>query len=301
MILCPRCGGELTPEQWRCVECRFSPPQSDGIIDLLGDGGLAGAFDLDDAESLEYIEESSFWFRARNRLIEWVLSEQAQTATSLLEIGCGNGFVLAALEGARPDLALSGAELGRNGLTIARKRLERTTLYQFDARSTPFQSAFDVVCALDVVEHIDEDVAVLDQMRQAVVPGGLIVVTVPQHQSLWSPADDYAGHKRRYSRSELMSKMKSVGLAPTLVTSFGSAALPLMMLSRFRERHARTTFDPMREHREAHRADAVLDALYNVDLALIRRGRSLPAGGSLLVVARALGSVPTNAPSGAKP
>jgi SAM-dependent methyltransferase len=186
-----------------------------------------------------------------------------------------------------PELELSGGELGPHGLRVARQRLADAFLYELDARALPFRGEFDVVCAFDVLEHIDEDVAVMEEMRLAGKPGALILLSVPQHRRLWSAADDYAGHKRRYSRSELLGKLASAGLAPELVTSFASAVLPLMVASRIRTRLARSTYDPTMEHRQAERTDALLSRLMSIDLRLIRAGRSLPAGGSLFVAARA--------------
>ena len=76
-----------------------------------------------------------------------------------------------------------------------------------DARRIPYEAEFDVIGAFDVIEHIYEDAAVLQQMHRAVRPGGGIIVTVPQHRFLWSKQDEFSCHFRRYTRGELMSKV----------------------------------------------------------------------------------------------
>jgi SAM-dependent methyltransferase len=283
---CASCGAGLDPDSWRCSSCGAAPREVDGIQAFLSDADTDGAFSGADYANLERIESASFWFRARNELIKWALRDRFPGARRLLEVGCGTGYVLAGLESGFPELELSGSELSLEALRIARDRLERASLYQFDARAIPFRDEFDVVCAFDVLEHIEQDEAVLKEMHAAANAGGGLLITVPQHQWLWSAPDEYAGHVRRYTRGELLSKVQAAGFSEVLVTSFATAVLPLMAASRLRSRLARSHYEPTAEHLQAQRVDAMLDRLMRIDLALIRRGRSLPVGGSLLVAAR---------------
>jgi ubiquinone/menaquinone biosynthesis C-methylase UbiE len=284
---CASCGAGLEPDSWRCSSCGAAPREVDGIQAFLSDADTDGAFSGTDYSNLEQIESASFWFRARNELIQWALRDRFPGARRLLEVGCGTGYVLAGLERAFPELELSGSELSLDALRIARDRLERASLYQFDARAIPFRDEFDVVCAFDVLEHIEQDDAVLKEMRAAAGDGGGLLITVPQHRWLWSASDEYGGHQRRYSRGELLGKLRAAGFKEVLVTSFATAVLPLMAASRLRSRLWAANYDPTEEHVEAQRVDAVLDRLMRIDLALIRRRRSLRVGGSLLVAAKA--------------
>ena len=109
-----------------------------------------------------------------------------------------------------------------------------------DARKVPFQGEFDVIGAFDVIEHIDEDEDVLREMYSAIKPGGGIILTVPQHDWLWSETDVYAHHKRRYSRKELRSKVERAGFRVEYMTSFVSVLLPALMISRYRIKRAGT-------------------------------------------------------------
>src|SRR5207253_1625050 len=92
-------------------------------------------------------------------------------------------------------------------------------------------------------------------------------------------------HRRRYSRRELTAKTRAAGLELARVTSFVTLLLPLMAASRVLQRH-RTAFDPASEFRTARRLTAPLAGAMRAEEALIRRGLSLPTGGSLLAVAR---------------
>lgn len=241
---------------------------------------------------LETIEDGSFWFRARSRLIVWAIHTYFPQARRYLEVGCGTGYVLRAVRDAFPQMHVEGSELYEEGLAIARRRLPDVPLHQLDARSSPFRDAFDVVGSYDVLEHIDEDEVVLEQLCATIWPGGGLVLTVPQHRWLWGPADEAGHHRRRYGRAELVSKVRRAGLEVVRVTSFVTLPLPAMAASRLADRVSRKNYDPTRELRAPPFVDASLERAMNVERGLIRRGVSLPAGGSLLLVARRPGGRP---------
>ena len=235
-------------------------------------------------ELLASLEPDSFWFRSRNRLVVQLLRRHFPTATRLLEIGCGTGFVLAGIRNAMPQLTVAGSELYTAGLDFAADRLPGVELYQMDCRRVPFDSEFDVVCLLDVLEHVEEDERALDETFRSVRPGGGVIISVPQHPRLWSAGDDFAHHKRRYRRHELEAKLRTAGFRLVQVTSFVAFLLPLMALARALERD-RGTYDPMSEYRIPRFLNRAFEGALEVERWLISRHLSLPAGGSLIAVA----------------
>ena len=245
---------------------------------------LPGGFKREYFEELASLEERNFWFRARNQVIAWAVATYFPKARSFFEVGCGTGFVLSSLARSLPDLELYGSELFAEGLLFAARRLPRATLLQMDARAIALAESVDVIGAFDVLEHIREDECVLREMLHAVRPGGGVVITVPQHQFLWSRQDECAHHVRRYSAAELRSKLLAAGFAVAKMTSFVSLLLPAMFLSRIKKQRA-ATFDPMDELKIGRLTNAVLAGVLSIELSLIRRGVSFPAGGSLLAVA----------------
>lgn len=279
---CTICSGEA-PDDWLCTACRARAVDSYLVVSE----EIAGAepsYAVDIFEELASLEERSFWFRNRNRLLVWALQRFFPEARRLLEIGCGSGFVLAALRDTVPEMEIVGAELYTGGLTVARRRLPGVPLFRADARALQIEGVFDVVGAFDVIEHIDDDEGALARMERAVTPGGGLLLTVPQHRWLWSAADDFGAHQRRYSRGELVGKVEAAGFQPLFVTSFVSLLLPLMAIDRLRPRAAE--YDFRREFRRAPWLDRILDRVLALEQTVIRRGVSLPWGGSLLLVAR---------------
>jgi len=234
-------------------------------------------------------EPHSFWFRARSRLIVWALRTHFPEARSMLEVGCGTGFVLASVHEALPALRLVGSELLAEGLAIARRRLpDDVELVELDARAMPYEDEFDVVGAFDVLEHVSEDEEVLAGMRRAVRANGGIVVTVPQHPRLWSAGDTFAHHVRRYTRRELTEKVERAGFDVVRATSFVTSLLPAMVASRVVHRVVRRPYDPIDEL-EPGALNGVFERMLGGEQRLIARGVSLPVGGSLLLVARVRG------------
>jgi SAM-dependent methyltransferase len=243
-------------------------------------------FEVTSYRELAAAESSCFWFGNRNELIVWALRQYLPRAESFLEVGCGTGFVLAGLREAFPGMRLCGGEIYAPGLAFARSRLPDAEFCQLDARELPFEDEFDAVGAFDSLEHIPEDELVLSEIHRAIRPGGVLLLTVPQHPWLWSRADDYGHHQRRHRRRELVEKVRRAGFEVKRMTSFTSLLLPVMVLSRFLQRRQGGDYDPMAEFRIPRLVDRALKGVLTVETALIRAGISFPAGGSLLLVAR---------------
>ena len=283
MKLCLKCGEAFPTQERDCPFCFHRPAMIEGFPafapELAED---SEGFEAEFFPPLFAVEEKNFWFRSRNRLLVWALQRYFPGAKNFLEIGCGTGYVLSGIQRALPELSLSGSEIFTAGLSFAADRLAGVDLFQMDARSMPFHQEFDVIGAFDVLEHVKEDEEVLAQMFQATRPGGGIILTLPHHPFLWSQADDYAHHVRRYTTRELLDKVKGSGFEIKRSTSFVSLLLPLMFLSRLRQRNQ---YDPMAEFKIGPVVNAVFEKTLDVERAMIRAGLSLPFGGSLLLVA----------------
>jgi SAM-dependent methyltransferase len=240
-------------------------------------------------KELAELEAGNFWFRARNKLILWALYKYSPQLKSFLEIGCGTGFVISAVAKRFPEARLSGSEYLEEGLVYARQRVPGAGFKQMDARHIPYESELDAIGAFDVLEHIEEDEAVLQQICKALKPGGIVFITVPQHRWLWSAVDEYACHVRRYGANELHQKVCRAGFEIIRSTSFVSTLLPVMFLSRLlKRRNMDMSGNALAELRINPILNKLFEWLLNFELALIRIGVTLPVGGSRLLIARKL-------------
>jgi SAM-dependent methyltransferase len=243
------------------------------------------SYDAELSRALAEVEPESFWFRGRNRLVVSLLERRCPSLTSLLDVGCGNGFVLSAIRDAYPRTRLVGVDIVDDALAAAAGRVPDAELARLDVLDLPFDAEFDAVCALDVLEHVDDDTQALRRIRSAMRPGGTAVLLVPQHPWLWSGADTLAHHRRRYRRGELLQAVRSAGLDLAFVSSFVTLLLPALALSRIVRRGSfgvhdlRRTLVPGPLNRPFER---ILDAERWLVAA---KSVSLPVGGSLVVIA----------------
>lgn len=288
MKRCLCCRARYSSSIRTCPACGLVTELVDGFDsyapDLAHDGG---GFKSNYFSELARLEDANFWFRSRNKLLLWAIEKYCPNFQSLLEIGCGTGYVLSGVSKRFPWSKLFGSEIFTAGLGFAAARLPAAKFMQMDARSIPFENEFDVIGAFDVLEHIKEDEEVLAQMYTALRPEGLMLLTVPQHAWLWSPIDEYAFHERRYAAADLHQKIEAAGFYIIRSTSFVTTLLPAMMISRFLQRKVSDKkFDAMAELRISPWLNSLFSLMLSAELALTKRGVNFPVGGSRLVVAR---------------
>ena len=260
------------------------PPTAEPT-DLSPSNTEADGFPQEAFQFLAAAEDGHFWFRSRNRLIAWALERYFPQASTLLEIGCGTGGVLAAIRTCFPTMKLVGADVSAEALRVAERRVS-ADLVGFYARSIPFNNEFDVVCAFVVLEHIDEDDVTLAQLARATHQGGGLLVPVPQYRWIWSANDDYACHLRRYTKREIDGKVERAGFTLVRSTGWVCTLLPIVAVSRFRDRRPGAQYDPCRELQVPRRVNEVFGVSLAFERSLIRLGVTLPFGVSRLVIAR---------------
>jgi SAM-dependent methyltransferase len=144
--------------------------------------------------------------------------------------------------------------------------------------------AYDLVVATDVIEHVEDDVGVLRELRRVAAPGAKLLITTPAYRWLWSAHDDEHQHKRRYTRGLLLRRARAAGWEPEVATYFNSLLLGPIALARALPR-GKEANDYDRTPRRLNRA---LSLPMRLEAALVRRGVRFPAGVSIGVVCRAV-------------
>jgi SAM-dependent methyltransferase len=248
-------------------------------------------------EQLFQVEDRHFWFRTRNRVLAALARAILQQGGGrVLEVGCGTGNVLRVLASACPGGLVVGMDLFAEGLALARRRTG-CPLVQGDMQAAPFSAQFDLVGLFDVLEHLPDDRAVLRDLRGLLAPGGHLLLTVPAHPWLWSYFDEAAHHCRRYTEADLEQKLREAGYTVEYCTPYMAAILPLVWLRRKlagRVRPASVSEQALtsEELRIVPGLNAALIALLSFEAAVLARGRRLPFGTSLLVLARRAAAAP---------
>jgi SAM-dependent methyltransferase len=230
------------------------------------------------------VEDTHWWFRARNQIVIWVLRSWIRQFFSFLEVGCGTGYVISGIAKAFPNSQLEATEYFEEGLIFARRRVARCVFRQLDATTMTEAGTYDCIGSFDVIEHIEKDELVLSNLYRALRPNGHLLLTVPQHPWLWSTADESAHHVRRYTAMELRDKAQKAGFCITYCTSFVSLLLPLMLIQRLSKRNP--NYNPDDEFKVSPFLNTALYLVMQVELTLLKLGLRFPAGGSLLLLAR---------------
>lgn len=173
-----------------------------------------------------------WWYRARRDILaEYIARETKLPANArILEIGCGTGHNL-------PMLSAFGVvdaiEIDEAARAIASARLGKPVgASPLPTLAGVERGAYDMVAVLDVVEHIDDDVAALKAMAECLKPGGCILIAVPAHQWMWSAHDVVNHHKRRYSKATLDAAIAKAGLRHNGLSWFNSLLFPAAVAAR---------------------------------------------------------------------
>ena len=233
-------------------------------------------------ETMIALDERHWWYRGRRRVLRAVFdSLDLPRGARVLDAGCGSGRTLDDL---RRYGEPSGMELSPAGLEASRRRGHDVREGRVEA--IPFEDAsFDLVTCLDVIEHTDDDVLSLRELRRVARPGGRLVVTVPAHPWLWSRHDEVNGHRRRYTRRTLRRAAEAAGWEVERETGFNVFYLAPVALVRLARRG-----DGGADSSELALTPAALDTALELPLrleaALVRRGANLPTGLSLVSVMR---------------
>ena len=165
------------------------------------------------------LEAFYWWYVARRKLVDWMLGRwfKGTPESKILDVGCGTGMNCSTLARFGTVFSIDAAP---EALAYTQRRgIER--LACCDVQRLPFGSeSVDLVTALDVLEHADDDLAALRELRRVLKPSGRVLVTVPAYGFLWSEHDEALHHRRRYVASELRNKLVLTGFEVQRLTYF---------------------------------------------------------------------------------
>ena len=239
------------------------------------------------------IEEKHFWFSSRARVIRAIVSQTVQSLPPgyvVMEIGCGTGMVLRHLVEVCKQGRVIGLDLYPEAVAFAAAKAGCPVVAGDIAHPPPLERA-DVIGMFDVLEHLPDDNKALRDVRAMLGPGGVLLLTVPAHMSLWSYFDIAAKHCRRYDRRSLINVLAASGFEIEYVTEFMLATLPLLWLKRRSRSESANDQNTVAEKTlDELQIIPGLNAILKLVLAwepyAIQRRWQLRGGSSLLAIAR---------------
>lgn len=226
--------------------------------------------------------DSHWWHRGRRRIVKAELDGLSiPPGSRLLDAGCGSGHVVELLSSYGDAI---GVDPDERSVELTQARGHEASVAGLPC--LPFESgAFAVCTCLDVIEHLYDDDLALAELERVTEPGGVLLVTVPAYQGLWSSHDVANEHLRRYDARRLRRVAVAAGWRVERITYFNALLLPPAAAVRLAER---SRHHPRRSDLQLTPAllNGLLEMPLRLEAAWLRSGYRLPVGLSLLAVLR---------------
>jgi SAM-dependent methyltransferase len=233
------------------------------------------------------IEERHWWFIGRRTVLLRVLGRCLNGAGGerrILDVGCGTGAMLQQLAAFG---TVDGLDADETAVRFCRERgLARVELLSSD-RLPKESGSFDLVTALDVLEHVDDDRSLLLEVARVLRPDGAFLLTVPAYEALWGPQDEVSHHRRRYRAGQVRERVEGAGLRVVKLSYFNTLLFPPIAAVRLlrprlpgKPRELQSDFTMTKPGR----VNDLLARVFAAEAALVERW-NLPFGVSILALA----------------
>jgi SAM-dependent methyltransferase len=231
-------------------------------------------------------EQSHWWFVGRRTVVLDRIEQiyKNQTNLKVLDVGCGTGLTMQYL---RRYGTVTGVDLSPVALDFCRRR-QHQSLVMAPLEKLPFaENSFDLVTALDIIEHLDDDVAGLKEIGRVLKPGGRAVILVPAYMFLWSLQDEVSSHKRRYVAKTIEQAIRSANLAVERSTYANTFLFPVIYGGRMALKVVRKFNNGIENENGLHPgwSNGILKQIFTAEAPVLRKV-NFPFGVSILLVAR---------------
>ncbi len=236
------------------------------------------------------IEENSFWFNHRNKCIIEAFKKYSKE-NLFFDIGGGNGYQAKSLQNVGIETVL--VEPGVNGCLNAKRRGLKNVVCSTLQEAYFKENSIPNIGLFDVVEHIENDVEFLKMIHSYLSMNGLIFITVPAYQGLWSNEDVDAGHYRRYKVKDMEKILKCLGFE----IEYSSYLFSLLPFAIFLSRTLPSKLgfnknsSDFSKHKNEHTVksgmlDKILNYFWNKEIDKVKKGNKISFGSSCFIIAK---------------
>ncbi len=236
--------------------------------------------------------EENYWWHIGKRILVTALVTKyfnGRKDLNILEVGCGTGGLTKILT---QYGTVTGFDISEDAIAYCQskglKNIYVQDLLKLD--TSDYKDKFDLILALDVLEHLQDDVSAMQKVRDMLSKNGLFFINVPAHKFLWSEHDEALEHKRRYHRFELLNKLKDTGFKVVSNSYFVSIVSPAMVVYRFwGNLFGRSTYPKTSYVILSPRINDLMVHLLKIETKILLKTR-IPFGVTLNVVAKKMAS-----------
>ena len=230
------------------------------------------------------VQKKHWWFVTKKNIVldQIKINYDKKMNSNILDIGCGSGLMLDSLKGIGNTY---GMDMSDEAVHFSREIFDGVVEKGNLPDHLPFENNFfDLIVALDVIEHIDRDVDTLRAIHSSLTIGGIAIITVPAYMFMWSPFDDINEHKRRYTKNELDRKLREVGFKLQKTTYYNTLLFPIIctirLIGNLFNRNGRSDIDM-----PSMQVNWILKQIFSIEKYLLRYIH-LPFGVSILAVVK---------------
>ncbi len=229
------------------------------------------------------VERFHWWFVGRRKLLHSILISLGVSKSSVvLEVGCGTGANLSALGSA--GLYAIGLDRSPYALTLARRK-EEHPLLAGDLNNLPVKAnSVGLIIAMDILEHLDDDRSGINESYRILKRNGLFILTVPAFKFLWGIQDRVTGHKRRYTKKQIVNRLKGMGFEILKSSYFNFLLFFPILIARWTIRLFRLQIESENEI-NSPLINLLLKTLFSVEIHFLKYF-SFPFGVSIFCIAR---------------
>lgn len=237
-----------------------------------------------------HLERVNWWFTVRRRILRDRIHRQLQSPKGIQSLNIG------AATGTTSDMLTEFGEVMSveydQECCDYTKTFIKTPLIQGSITDLPFSNnSYDLVCAFDVIEHVEDDAKAVEEMMRVCKPGGYIAITVPAYAFLWGEHDVINQHFRRYTKTGLLKLLKNHPGKIVYQTYFNSILFLPIAAFRLFARGTSQLKGPKKETVESDHAifgtegffNDLLAGIFSIDYFLLKWGFRFPAGVSIMV------------------
>jgi len=178
------------------------------------------------------LQKKHWWFVVRKNIVLDIVhcNFNKKRDLKILDIGCGCGVILNALENYGMTF---GMDMSEDAIKYSKEIFNGEVSKGSLPDCIPFEKGFfNLITALDVIEHVDQDVDSLKVIRSLLISNGKAIITVPAYMFLWSKLDELNEHKRRYSLTELKLKLIQAGFTVEKISYYNTLLFPIIFAIR---------------------------------------------------------------------